>query len=116
MSTYTQIKGLERELANALTALAMLGDRHERELADKRSQINRLVAVIKSRDNDKVYTDKRCNELRDEVVATRKQRDELAEALKSLCRAIIREEPRDIIDLLKQSEAAIAVVKGGQHE
>jgi chromosome segregation ATPase len=144
MSTYTQIKGLERELAkaqkeivawnnkwqvavemaavaeselaDALTALAMLGDRHERELADKRSQINRLINVVKSRDTDKVYTDKRCNELRDELVATREQRDELAEALKSLCRVIISEEPRDITDLLKQSGAAIAAVEGGSNE
>jgi chromosome segregation ATPase len=144
MSTYTQIKGLERELAkaqkeivawnnkwqvavemaavaeselaDALTALAMLGDRHERELADKRSQINRLINVVKSRDTDKFYSDKKYNELRDEVVATREQRDELAEALKSLCRVIISEEPRDITDLLKQSGAAIAAVEGGSNE
>jgi len=106
---------LERELADALTAIAMLGDRHERELADKRSQINRLINVIKSRDTDKVYTDKKWNELRDEVMATREQRDALAEALKSLCRAIISEEPQDITDLFKQSRAAIAAVEGGSH-
>jgi len=111
-----QAQKLERELADALTAIAMLGDRHERELADKRSQINRLINVIKIRDTDKVYSDKNCNELRDEVMATREQRDALAEALKSLCRAIISEEPRDITDLLKQSGAAIAATKGGSHE
>jgi chromosome segregation ATPase len=107
---------LERELADALTALAMLGDRHERQLADKRSQINRLINVVKSRDTDKVYLDKKYNELREEVVATRKQRDELAEALRSLCIAIISGEPLDITDLLKQSGAAIAATKGGSHE
>ena len=107
---------LERELADALTAIAMLGDRHERELADKRSQINRLINVIKSRDTDKVYTDKKWNELRDEVMATREQRDALAEALKSLCIAIISEEPRDITDLLKQSGAALAATKGESNE
>ena len=107
---------LERELADALTAIAMLGDRHERELADKRSQINRLINVIKSRDTDKVYTDKKWNELRDEVMATREQRDALAEALKSLCKAVISDEPQDITDLLKQSGAAIVAVKGGSHE
>jgi hypothetical protein len=42
-----------------------------------------------------------------------KQRDELAEALKSLCRAIISEETLDITDLFKRSEAAIAAVEGG---
>jgi non-homologous end joining protein Ku len=68
-----------KEKNDALTAIAMLGDRHERELAE----------VIK-------------------------QRDELAASLKSMCRAIISEEPRDITDLLKQSGAAIAAVKGGQ--
>jgi hypothetical protein len=106
----------ESELSDALTALAMLGDRHERELADKRSQINRLINVVKSRDDDKVYSDKRCNELRDEVLATREQRDELAASLRSLCIAIISEEPRDITDLLKQSGAAIAAVEGGSNE
>jgi predicted RNase H-like nuclease (RuvC/YqgF family) len=123
MSTFTQIKGLERELAkaqkeknDALTAIAMLGDKHERELADKRSQINRLIAVIKSRDNDTVYSDKKYNELRDEVVATREQRDELAASLRSLCIAIISGEPLDITDLLKQSGAAIAATKGGSNE
>jgi hypothetical protein len=70
-----------KEKNDALTALAMLGDKHERELAE-----------------------------------ARKQRDELAEALKSLCRAIISEEPRDITDLLKQSGASLAAVKGGSHE
>jgi hypothetical protein len=72
---------LERELADALTGLAMLGDRHERELAE-----------------------------------VTKQRDELAASLKSMCRAIISEEPRDITDLLKQSGAALAAVEGGSHE
>jgi hypothetical protein len=72
---------IERELADALIALAMLGDKHERELAE-----------------------------------VTKQRDELAASLKSMCRAIISEVPRDITDLLKQSGAAIAAVEGGQHE
>jgi ABC-type Fe3+/spermidine/putrescine transport system ATPase subunit len=72
---------LERELADALTGLAMLGDRHERELAE-----------------------------------VTKQRIALAHALRSLCIAIISEEPRDITDLLKQSGAALAAVEGGSHE
>jgi hypothetical protein len=44
------------------------------------------------------------------------QRNALAEALKSLCRAIMSEETLDITDLFKQSEAAIAAVEGGSHE
>jgi hypothetical protein len=44
------------------------------------------------------------------------QRAALAQALWSLCRAIISEEPRDITDLLKQSGAALAATKGGSHE
>jgi hypothetical protein len=35
-------KNLERELNDALTALAMLGDRHERELAEAQNMINLL--------------------------------------------------------------------------
>jgi hypothetical protein len=52
----------------------------------------------------------------DSFAQVAKQRDELAEALKALCRAIISEEPQDITDLLKQSGAAIAAVEGGSHE
>ena len=51
-----------------------------------------------------------------ELAEVTKQRDALAEALKSLCRAIISEETLDITDLFKQSEAAIAAVEGGSHE
>ena len=51
-----------------------------------------------------------------ELADMTKQRNMLAEALKSLCRAIISEEPRDITDLLKQSGAAIAATKGGDDE
>ena len=51
-----------------------------------------------------------------ELAAVTKQRNTLAEALKSLCRAIISEEPCDITDLLKQSGAALAATKGGSHE
>ena len=48
-----------------------------------------------------------------ELAEVTKQRDALAHALRSLCIAIISEEPRDITDLLKQSGAAIAAVEGG---
>ena len=73
-----QFNKVRDELADSLIAIAMLGDKHERELADMT-----------------------------------KQRNTLAETLKSLCRAIISEEPQDITDLLKQSGAAIAASKGG---
>jgi chromosome segregation ATPase len=75
---------MERELAQSKEANAGLMracENLERELADKRSQINRLINVIKSRNTDKVYLDNKYNELRDEIVATREQRDALAEAL-----------------------------------
>ena len=51
-----------------------------------------------------------------ELADMTKQRNTLAEALKSLCRAIISGEPLDITDLLKQSGVAIAAVKGGNDE
>ena len=76
-----QFNKVRDELADSLITLAMLGDKHERQLAE-----------------------------------ITKQRDELAAALKSLCKAIISEETLDITDLFKQSEAAIAAVEGGQHE
>ena len=55
MSTYTQIKELERELAkaqkeknDALTTLAMLGDKHERELADITKQRDALAKALRN--------------------------------------------------------------------
>ena len=51
-----------------------------------------------------------------EIAEVTKQRDALAEALKSLCRAIISEETLDITDLFEQSRAAIAAAEGGSHE
>lgn len=186
---------MERELADALTALAMLGDKHERELAQSKEanaglmracenleseiadaketiamleirhgatmlchqaqmdeitkqrdelgehiEANHRIGLIRERE---LAEAKKENERLNEVAAehiTRyhetclkletalfgtegdsfaqvaKQRDELAAALKSLCIAIISEEPRDITDLLKQSGAAIAATKGGQYE
>jgi len=78
----------------------------ERELADKRSQINRLIDVIKSRDTDKVYSDKICNELRD-------QRDALAEAL-IVTWVDINGLGHFMTDLCrKKSEQALAATKGG---
>jgi septal ring factor EnvC (AmiA/AmiB activator) len=115
MNTDTQIKELERDLAQSKEANAGLMracDKLERQLADKRSQINRLINVIKSRDTDKVYTDKKCNELRDEVVATRDQRDALAEALET----VLDEVRNDYMACKDEVKAALAAVKGGSHE
>ena len=38
----------ERELSDALTAIAMLGDRHERDLADMTKQRDELAEALKS--------------------------------------------------------------------
>jgi hypothetical protein len=125
---------LERELADALTALAMLGDRHERELAEAKQKEVMLINTIK---NDRylgrqegLQMERELAEAQKEIVwwnnkwqvavvmaaVAENQRAALAHALKSLCIAIISEEPRDITDLLKQSGAAIAAVEGGSHE
>lgn len=55
-------------------------------------------------------------QLERELAEATKQRDELAKALKSLCRAIISEELHGITGLLKRSEAFLAATKGGSHE
>jgi hypothetical protein len=55
-------------------------------------------------------------QLERELAEATKQRDELAKALKSLCRAIISEEPHGITGLLKRSEAFLSATKGGSHE
>lgn len=49
-----------------------------------------------------------------ELADMTKQRNTLAESLKSLCRAIISEEPCDITDLLK-SGAALEATEGGSY-
>ena len=98
---------MERELADSLITLAMLGDKHERELADMKKQ---------SDPYEREAAKAAINVLKRELAEARKQRDELASALKSICIAIISEETLDITDLFKQSEAAIAATKGESHE
>jgi hypothetical protein len=46
---------LERKLNDALTALAMLGDRHERELADMTKQRDALAEALKKIYNVSVF-------------------------------------------------------------
>jgi hypothetical protein len=98
-----QFNKVRDELADSLIAIAMLGDKHERELANMTKQEREAAKAA-------------INVLKRQLADMTKQRNTLAEALKSLCRAIISEEPRDITDLLKQSGAAIAATKGGSHE
>jgi hypothetical protein len=78
---------IERELAEAKETIEMLEIRHGATMLCHQAQMDEIT----------------------------KQRDELAEALKSLCRAIISEEPLDITDLHVQSAEALAAVKGGSH-
>jgi len=78
----------------------------ERELADMTKQIDPY---------EREAAKAAINVLKRQLADMTKQRNTLTEALKSLCIAIISEEPRDITDLLKQSGAAIAVTKGGSH-
>ncbi len=82
------INVLKRELAEAKETMEMLETRHGATMLCHQAQMDEIT----------------------------KQRDELAEALKSLCRAIISEEPLDITDLHVQSAEALAATKGGQYE
>jgi hypothetical protein len=83
----------------------------ERELAEVKKENERLNAVA---DEHITRYHETCLKLETALFGTEgdsfaqvaKQRDALAKALKSLCRAIISEEPQDITDLLKQSEAS----------
>ena len=58
----------------------------------------------------------KCNTALDSLDVILRQRDNLATALESLCRAIISGEPRDITELLKKSGEALLAVRGGNHE
>jgi hypothetical protein len=42
------------------------------------------------------------------------QRDRLAEALRELCKTLLKDKPRDITDLLNKAGDALAAVKGGK--
>jgi hypothetical protein len=79
---------IERELAEAKETIEMLEIRHGATMLCHQAQMDEIT----------------------------KQRNTLAEALKTLCRAIISEEPQNITDLLKQLGAALAVVEGESHE
>jgi hypothetical protein len=98
-----QFNKVRDELADSLIAIAMLGDKHERELANMTKQEREAAKAA-------------INVLKRQLADMTKQRDELAAILKSLCIAIISEDPRDITDLFKQSRAAIAAVEGGSDE
>ena len=76
---------------------------------------------VTNQDTDKVYSDKKCNELRDDVVALRKQRDTLAEALGYLmqsCESIDCEAmmPAAMPFAYIKAKQALAAVKGGYTE
>ena len=108
---------LERELADMTKQI----DPYEREAA--KAAINVLKRELAEVKNDLDFRrglfelqEYQFNKVRGELAEARKQRNTLAEALKSLCKAIISEEPQDITDLLKQSGVAIAAVKGGNDE
>jgi chromosome segregation ATPase len=100
---------LESELAQSKEAnagLMRVCDNLEREL----NEAKETIEMLETRHGATML----CHQAQmDEVT---KQRDELAEALKSLCRAIISEEPHGITGLLKRSEAFLAATKGGSHE
>lgn len=76
---------------------------------------------VTNQDTDKVYSDKKCNELRDQVVATRQQRDTLAEALESMWPFIEEDDHPNcntpaFSAAIAKYKAALAVVKGGSDE
>ncbi len=110
-----QIDPYEREAAKA--AINVL----KRELAEVKKENERLNAVA---DEHITRYHETCLKLETALFGTEgdsfaqvaKQRDKLAATLKSLCKAIISEEPQDITDLFKQSGAAIAATKGGSDE
>jgi hypothetical protein len=79
---------IERELAEAKETIEMLEIRHGATMLCHQAQMDEIT----------------------------KQRNTLAEALKTLCRAIISEEPHGITGLLKRSEAFLSATKGDSHE
>jgi len=101
---------IEEELSQSVEANAGLMrscDYLERELDDMTKQRDHYKAACDQYSEDEMLC---------KLAEVTKQRDALAEVLKSLCRAIISEEPHGITGLLKRSEAFLAATKGGSHE
>jgi len=101
---------------NPVADLFVEMDKLERELAEaKEKMLNNPFCSSCQELDCCVSGDGTCAMIRKYLTAdeTTKQRNTLAEALKSLCKAIISEEPQDITDLLKP---AIAATKGGSHD
>jgi len=130
MNTDTQIEELEREIAQYKEALkeeARMSEIEE-QLTKAHGHVRQAEIIMEKLGHEKYSLSGMCSaamrhdleqevsKLLRELADMTKQRDALAEALKSLCRAIISEEPQDITDLLKQSGSAIAAVEGGNDE
>ena len=77
----------------------------ERQLADAREQRDRLAEVVKSRDADRVYNDRKWNELRE-------QRDRLAEAVEFVLEDSELTNGHFWPDVVAKCRAALAAVKG----
>lgn len=104
---------LESEIADAKETIEMLEIRHRATMLCHQAQMDEIT---KQRDHYKAACDQYSeDEMLCKLAEVTKQRDALAKALKSLCRAIISEEPHGITGLLKRSEAFLSATKGESH-
>jgi hypothetical protein len=119
----TNHEQLERELADAKEKLAYVDkmglrfgmmettDKPEPCLAHVWSEESDFMRIFNEW-SDSIGHEARLERVEEKLTEVTKQRDALAEALESLCTAIISGHPREITGLLKQSGLALAATKG----
>jgi hypothetical protein len=95
---------LEREVINWKTAHDIAIEQRDRAQSKIENQAER-IKYLEGATNHATGTP---------LSKMREQRDRLAEALRELCGALLKDRPRNITALLNKAGEALASVKGGQ--
>jgi hypothetical protein len=68
------------------------------------------------RTHDVMISEFDLDRLESQIITVEEQRDTLAEALRELCKALLKDKPMDITELLNKAGDALNAVKGGSDE
>jgi isochorismate hydrolase len=81
---YLQLHGWNIDVDEPVKTIISVVCRLEQECDEAREQVDRLVEVVKSRDEDRAYLDRGWNKRRDQLTKSRAQAERLAGALEQL--------------------------------